>query len=58
MTKDKWITRVEDFIGEIDRDDDLQDDDYLEVMDELAGRAQISADAKREGNLDFEGDDE
>lgn len=48
MNKQQWIERVEEFCAEIDGDEDLGDVDYLEVMDELEGRAATSAGAKRE----------
>ena len=39
MTKDEWLKRVQEFVGDIARDDDLRDADYVEVLQELEDQA-------------------
>lgn len=45
---EEWEKKVEEFFGEISNDDDLNDHDFLEVLENIESLADSSIRAKRE----------
>ena len=57
MDRRDWFKRVAEFIGTIEEDADLSDDDCLEVLEALESQAGDSLVAKRESMGDEDDDD-
>ena len=48
MQPSEWEKRNEDYCNEIAGDDDLEDEEYCEVLEDLIDRAESALTAKRE----------